>query len=103
MVTDISNYDNISYTDSFDDMYYVCSFNCAMSMSFLFIVCMCCCILGYFNKLRYVRQSGGIYADLYTRELDRVSLYTEQEHEDDQGLIIRGKGIYNFPPKYSEN
>ena len=102
MVTELSCYDNTSNSDLCDNTYYVCSLNCALSISFLFMGCLFCCIIGYFNKYRY-RRNGGTYANLYTEDLSPINLYTEQEHEDDQGLIIRGKGIYNFPPKYSEN
>ena len=103
MVIDINNYDNIS-NDTIDDVYFECSFNCVMSISFLFLACFFCCVLGYYNKLRYIRQSGGLYADLYTQDIDdRVNLYSEPEYEDDKGLFIRGRNIYNQPPKYSEN
>ena len=102
MVIDINNYENIS-NDTVDDVYFECSFNCLMSISLLILVCFFCCILGYYNKLRYVRQGGGLYADMYTQDLDRVNLYSEPEYEDDQGLIIRGRNIFNQPPKYSEN
>tara|TARA_Y100000389_G_scaffold45982_2_gene40865 strand:- start:1910 stop:2050 length:141 start_codon:yes stop_codon:yes gene_type:complete len=41
-----------------------------------------------------------VYANLYTQELGED--YVDYE-DDDKGLIIRGRGINTFPPKYSEH
>ena len=104
MVTEIDCYENVSNNNNLcENIYYVCSFDCLMSLSFLCLALLFCCMLGYYNKIRYRRTSGGIYANLYTENLEPENLYTEKEFEDDQGLIMRGYNIYNQPPKYSEN
>ena len=103
MVTEINCYDdNISNMDICTNTYYVCSSNCVLSSLIFVIGFLWCGILCCYYSFKK-RKGGGIYADLYTRELEPQNLYTEPEYEEDQGLIIRGRNIYNSPPKYSEN
>jgi len=88
MVTQINCYDNISNIDFCEsDIYYVCSQNCALSMFLLVVGLVWCCILGFFIKRRQQYINRNINHDI------------ESQYEDDE-LIVEGKKIIMYPPKY---
>ncbi len=80
--------------------YYICTSNCVMTISLFMISMLICCCVGCYNFLSSKMRRRPVYANLYTQELGED--YVDYE-DDDKGLIIRGRGINTFPPKYSEH
>lgn len=79
--------------------YYICTSNCVLTISLFMISMLICCCVGCYNCINSKMRRRPVYANLYTQELGED--YVDYE-DDDKGLIIRGRGINTFPPKYSE-
>ena len=97
METNTNCMDNMSNIDGCHENYYVCTYNCFMSVVIMSFGFMWCCVLGCYYSFKRRRP---VYANLYTQELGDEYIHYD---ENDRGLIIRGRGINTSPPKYSEH